>query len=109
VPTGAIETSREEVSALFIPEGRNIVPTTFALGPWRPDAARGSAVPALFASALDEAGMTVARITVGLLGAVRFNHWSCQCRMSRVANACAAGRRSSGRKTEWLPRQSHFW
>jgi Acyl-CoA thioesterase C-terminal domain/Acyl-CoA thioesterase N-terminal domain len=67
----AIQTSREDdVSALFVPEGKDLVPTTFAVGPWRPDAVHGSAVAALFAAALDEPEATVARITMDLLGAV---------------------------------------
>ena len=65
-----MQTPREDVSALFIPEGSEVVPTTFAVGPWRPDAVHGSAVAALFAAALDEPESTVARLTMDLLGAV---------------------------------------
>jgi hypothetical protein len=61
---------QDDVSALFVPEGDDVVPTTYAVGPWRPDSVHGSAVAALFAAALDEAGATVARITMDLLGAV---------------------------------------
>jgi hypothetical protein len=61
---------RSDVEALFVPEGDLLVPTVFAVGPWRPDALHGSAVAALMASALDKPECTVARITVDLLGAV---------------------------------------
>jgi len=47
------------------------VPTVSAVGPWRPDALHGAAVAALFGALLDEEGVTVARVTVDLLGAVR--------------------------------------
>jgi hypothetical protein len=62
--------SRDDVSALFVPDGNDVVPTTFAVGPWRPDSVHGSAVAALFAAALDETSATVARVTMDLLGAV---------------------------------------
>jgi hypothetical protein len=65
-----MQNPREDVPALFVPEGSDVVPTAFAVGPWRRDAVHGSAVAALFAAALDEPGSTVARITMDLLGAV---------------------------------------
>ena len=65
-----IPNPRDDISALFVPDGNDVVPTTFAVGPWRPDAVHGSAVAALFAASLDEPGATVARITMDLLGAV---------------------------------------
>jgi len=37
-------TLRSDISALFIPEGECLVPTAFAVGPWRPDALHGGAV-----------------------------------------------------------------
>jgi hypothetical protein len=61
---------RDDVRALFVPEGTELVPTVFAVGPWRPDALHGAAIAALFAAALDHEDVTVARITVDLAAAV---------------------------------------
>ncbi len=61
----------DDVEALFVPDGEHLVPTVFSVGPWRPDALHGSAVAALFGALLDEEGVTVARVTMDLLGAVR--------------------------------------
>lgn len=62
---------RDDVAALFVREGELLVPTACAVGPWSPDALHGSAVAALFGALLDEEGVTVARVTMDLLGAVR--------------------------------------
>jgi hypothetical protein len=62
---------REDIRALFVPEGADLVPTVFAVGPWRRDALHGAAVAALFAAALDRPDTTVARITLDLVAAVR--------------------------------------
>jgi hypothetical protein len=62
---------RDDVTALFVREGELLLPTAFAVGPWRPDALHGSAVAALFGALLHEEGVTVARVTMDLLGAVR--------------------------------------
>ena len=67
------QTLRDDVQALFVPDGSELVPTVFAVGPWRPDAAHGAAIAALFATALDEPEATVARITVDLAAAVRLH------------------------------------
>ena len=64
-------TPRLDVPALFIPEGGRLVPSAFAVGPWRPDALHGGAVAALFAAALGFENRALARITVDLLAAVR--------------------------------------
>jgi len=58
------------MAALFVPEGVHLVPTTYAVGPWRPDAVHGAAVAALFAAALDRGEGTVARITLDMLASV---------------------------------------
>ena len=63
----------DDTSALFVPEGPELVPTVLAVGPWRPDALHGAAVAALFAAALGREDMTVARITVDLGTAVRLH------------------------------------
>jgi hypothetical protein len=62
---------RDEVPALFVRDGEDLLPTALSVGPWRPDALHGSAVAALFGALLDEEGVTVARVTMDLLGAVR--------------------------------------
>ena len=62
---------RDDDAALFVRDGEHLVPTAFSVGPWRPDALHGSAVAALFGALLDEDGVTVARVTMDLLGAVR--------------------------------------
>ncbi len=67
----AISRPRDDIDALFVPEGTDLVPTVLAVGPWRPDALHGAAVAALFAAALDRDDMPVARITVDLGAAVR--------------------------------------
>jgi hypothetical protein len=59
-----------DVEALFVPEGEFLLPTEFAVGPWRPDALHGSAVAALMAAALDDPPRNVARLTVDLFGSV---------------------------------------
>jgi hypothetical protein len=64
-------TPRDDVAALFVREGEHLVPTAFSVGPWRPDALHGAAVAALFGALLDEEGVTVARVTIDLLGSVR--------------------------------------
>ncbi|RAY16927.1 hypothetical protein DPM19_01820 [Actinomadura craniellae] len=56
--------------ALFERDGRLVVPTDHARGPWRPDALHGAAVAALLASAIDVPGRTPARITFDLLAPV---------------------------------------
>jgi hypothetical protein len=66
-------TPRSDISALFIPEGECLVPTAFAVGPWRPDALHGGAVAALFAAALESEDRALARVTVDLLAAVRLH------------------------------------
>ena len=66
-------TPRSDMSALFIPEGECLVPTAFAVGPWRPDALHGGAVAALFAAALESEDRALARVTVDLLAAVRLH------------------------------------
>jgi hypothetical protein len=60
-----------DVPALFVSDGSFLVPTTYAVGPWRPDALHGSAVAALFGSVLDRADATVARVTVDILTSLR--------------------------------------
>lgn len=62
--------SDEEVPALFAREGECLVPTQYAVGPWRPDSLHGAAVAALFGAILDRQDRTVARITVDLTTAV---------------------------------------
>ncbi len=64
------EVRPDDVPALFIPEGDHLVPTTYAVGPWRPDAVHGAATAALFAAGLDREGGTVARITLDMLASV---------------------------------------
>lgn len=64
---------RDDVHAIFVPDGPDFVPTVFAVGPWRPDAAHGAAIAALFAAVLDHPDAIVARITVDLAAAVRLN------------------------------------
>ncbi|HSZ37835.1 MAG TPA: thioesterase family protein [Acidimicrobiales bacterium] len=56
--------------ALFVPDGDNLRPTSFAIGPWRPDALHGAAVAALFGAILDRDDRTVARVTVDITGTV---------------------------------------
>ncbi len=67
----AVDNRRDDIDALFVPEGTGLVPTVMAVGPWRPDALHGAAVAALFAAALDREDTTVARITMDLGAAVR--------------------------------------
>jgi len=67
---GTGQVLREDVDALFVPEGDHLVPTVFAVGPWRPDSVHGAAVAALFAAALDREEKTVARITLDMLATV---------------------------------------
>jgi acyl-coenzyme A thioesterase PaaI-like protein len=64
---------RDDVTALFVPDGQHLLPTVSAIGPWSADALHGAAVAALFADVLDEAHETVARITIDLAAAVRPN------------------------------------
>ena len=64
---------RDDVWAIYVPEGQDLVPTVFAVGPWRPDAVHGAALAALFAAALERPDMDVARITMDLSAAVRLN------------------------------------
>lgn len=59
-----------EVAALFEPAGDLLVPTTAALGPWRPDGLHGGAVAGLLARGLDRDGCVLARMTMDLLGRV---------------------------------------
>ena len=61
---------RQDVPALFVPDGDHLVPTVYAVGPWRPDALHGAAVAVLFAAALDRQEGTVARITLDMLASV---------------------------------------
>jgi|HubBroStandDraft_5_1064220.scaffolds.fasta_scaffold07709_2 hypothetical protein len=63
-------TPRVDVPALFLPEGGRLVPSAFAVGPWRPDALHGGAIAALFAAALELEDRALARVTVDLLAAV---------------------------------------
>jgi hypothetical protein len=56
--------------ALFEPDGDQLVPTTAAVGPWRPDALHGGAVCALLAGSLEREGFAVARLTMDLFGRV---------------------------------------
>jgi hypothetical protein len=60
-----------DAPAIFVQDGLSLVPTTYAVGPWRPDTLHGSAVAALFGSVLDRADATMARITVDILAALR--------------------------------------
>jgi hypothetical protein len=69
--TSSDQTPRLDVAALFFPEGGRLVPSAFAVGPWRPDALHGGAVAALFAAALELEDRALARITVDLMAAVR--------------------------------------
>jgi hypothetical protein len=86
---------RDDVAALFVREGEHLVPTASAVGPWRPDALHGSAVAALFGALLEEEGVTVARVTMDLLGAVRL-------RPLRVSIAEGGGGRRVQRRTATL-------
>jgi hypothetical protein len=65
-----------DVPALFVEDGGSLVPTTYAVGPWRPDTLHGSAVAALFGSVLDRDDATVARVTVDILSALRIGPMS---------------------------------
>jgi hypothetical protein len=56
--------------ALFEPDGDQIVPTSAAVGPWRPDSLHGGAVCALLAGRLEREDFQVARLTMDLLGRV---------------------------------------
>lgn len=60
----------EDVAALFVQDGSQLLPTAWAIGPWSPDALHGGAIAALFAAVLDRPGCTVARINLDLLRAV---------------------------------------
>jgi Thioesterase-like superfamily len=62
---------QSDVPVLFEEDGTSLVPTTYAVGPWRPDTLHGSAVAALFGSVLDRADVTVARVTVDILTTLR--------------------------------------
>jgi hypothetical protein len=62
---------RDDVPALFVEDGASLVPTPYAVGPWRPDTLHGSAVAALFGSVLDLGDATVARVTVDILSGLR--------------------------------------
>jgi len=62
----------DEEPALFVPDGENLRPTSFAVGPWRPDALHGAAVAALFGAVLDRDDRTVARVTVDITATVPF-------------------------------------
>lgn len=62
--------STGEEPALFVPDGENLRPTSYAVGPWRPDALHGAAVAALFGASLDRDDRTVARVTVDITGTV---------------------------------------
>ena len=66
-----LEHPRDDARAIFVPEGQDLVPTVFAVGPWRSDAVHGAALAALFAAALDRPDMDVTRLTVDLAAAVR--------------------------------------
>ena len=59
-----------EESALFVPDGEQLRPTSYAVGPWRPDALHGAAVAALFGAVLDRDDRTVARVTVDITATV---------------------------------------
>ena len=61
---------RSDVHALFVEDGASVVPTTYAVGPWRRDTLHGSAVAALFGSVLDRDDATVARVTVDILSSL---------------------------------------
>ena len=61
---------RSDVHALFVEDGASVVPTTYAVGPWRRDTLHGSAVAALFGSVLDSDDATVARVTVDILSSL---------------------------------------
>jgi hypothetical protein len=56
--------------ALLVPDGDRVVPTTAAVGPWRPDSLHGGAVCALLAGSLEREDFAVARLTMDLLGRV---------------------------------------
>ena len=86
---------RDDVAALFVREGEHLVPTAFSVGPWRPDALHGSAVAALFGALLEEDGVTVARVTMDLLGAIRL-------RPLRVTMTEGGGGRRVRRRTATL-------
>jgi hypothetical protein len=86
---------RDDVAALFVRDGQHLLPTAYSVGPWRPDALHGSAVAALFGALLDEEGVTVARVTMDLLGAVRL-------KPLRVTMADGAGGRRVRRRTATL-------
>ena len=61
---------RDDVEALFLLDGSDVVPTIYATGAWSPGAVRGPAVAALFASFLEPPGATVARMTMDLVAPV---------------------------------------
>lgn len=61
---------REDVEALFVPDGDHLVPSVFAVGPWRPDALHGAAVAALFGAAFEREEGTLARVTMDMLATV---------------------------------------
>ncbi len=69
--SGDTVAASDRTDVLFAREGDHLSPTVCAVGPWRPDAAHGSAVAALFGAALEDSEMTVARVTMDILGAVR--------------------------------------
>jgi hypothetical protein len=57
--------------ALFVEDGASLVPTSYAVGPWRRDTLHGSAVAALLGSVLERDDATVARVTVDILSTLR--------------------------------------
>lgn len=81
--------------ALFVPDGELMVPTSDAVGPWRPDALHGAAVAALFGAVLDRDDRTVARVTVDITGTV-------PCRPLKLETAPVRGGRRVQRQSATL-------
>lgn len=84
-----------EVPALFVPEGESLVPTSFAVGPWRPDALHGAAVAALFGDVLERDDRTVARVTLDITATV-------PCQPLRLEVAALEGGRRVQRQSATL-------
>lgn len=66
------ERPRDDVEALFVPDGHQLVPTDLARGPWSPDSLHGGPVAAVLARAVEHAvpvdgRLRTTRLTVELL------------------------------------------
>jgi hypothetical protein len=56
----------DEERALFVLDGENLRPPSYAVGPWRRDALHGAAVAALFGAVLDRDDRNVAHFVQAL-------------------------------------------